>query len=44
MRQAQHNRVENVPREVRRALKIEVGEKVIWTLEEDRACLRKVSE
>jgi bifunctional DNA-binding transcriptional regulator/antitoxin component of YhaV-PrlF toxin-antitoxin module len=32
-----------LPREIRKALKIEVGEKVLWTLEEDRAYLKKVS-
>ena len=32
-----------LPREIRKVLRIEVGEKVLWTLEEDRAYLKKVS-
>lgn len=33
-----------LPSEIRKALKIDVGDKVLWLLESDRACLKKASE
>jgi len=31
-----------LPIEIRRALKIKIGDRVIWTLEPEHACLKKI--